>query len=105
MAVNVTLAQFAEKPNEILDGVEVGKVTEDVRRRLSIDSRTNGLVVTAVDDKSEYAQDLPVGAVIVEINRTPVDDIASAKAALHAGRNLLLVYSQGFAKYVVVTKR
>jgi len=65
MAVNVTLAQFAEKPNEILDGVEVGKVTEDVRRRLSIDSRTNGLVVTAVDDKSEYAQDLPVGAVIV----------------------------------------
>jgi Do/DeqQ family serine protease len=105
MAVDVTLAQFAEKPNEILDGVEVGKVSDDIRRRLALDSRTTGLVVTAVDEKSEYAQELPVGSVIAEINRNPVEDIASAKAALHPGRNLLLVYSQGFAKYVVVTKR
>jgi Do/DeqQ family serine protease len=105
LTVQVTLAQFAEKPNEILTGVEVGKVTDDVRRRLGIDSRTAGVVVTAVDEKSEYAQELPVGAVIVEINRIPVDDIASAKAALKAGRNLLLVYYQGFRNYVVVTKR
>ncbi len=105
MTVSVTLAQFAEKPNEILEGVEVGKLTEDVRRRLGLDARITGLVVTAVDEKSEYAQDLPVGAVIAEINRTPVEDIASAKTALHAGRNLLLVYSQGHAEYVVVSKR
>jgi serine protease Do/serine protease DegQ len=105
MTVQVTLSQFAEKPNEILDGVEVGKLTDDVRRRLGIDSRTSGLIVTAVDDKSDYAEDLPVGAVIVEINRNPIEDIASAKAALHSGRNLLLVYTQGYAKYVVVTKR
>jgi len=105
MTVDVTLTQFAEKPNEILDGVEVGKVTDDVRRRLGIDSRTAGVVVTAVDEKSEYAQELPVGSVIVEINRMPVDDIASAKAALKSGRNLLLVYYQGFRNYVVVTKR
>jgi serine protease Do/serine protease DegQ len=105
MTVDVTLTQFAEKPNEILDGVEVGKLTDDIRRRLGIDSRTTGLVVTAVDEKSEYAQELPVGSVIVEINRTPVEEVASAKTALHAGHNLLLVYSQGYAKYVVVTKR
>jgi serine protease Do/serine protease DegQ len=105
MTVNVTLAQFAEKPNEILEGVEVGKLTDDVRRRLGLDSRITGLVVTAVDEKSDYAQDLPVGAVIAEINRTPVEDIPSAKSALHAGRNLLLVYSQGRAEYVVVSKR
>ena len=105
MAVDVTLAQFAEKPNEILDGVEVGKLTDEVRRRLGIDSRTTGLVVTAVSEKSDYAEELPVGSVIVEINRTPIEDIASARAAIHSGRNLLLVYSQGYAKYVVVTKR
>jgi len=105
MSVDVTLALFAEKPNEILDGVEVGKITDDARRRLGIDSRTTGLVVIAVDEKSDYAQALPVGSVIVEINRTPIDDIASAKAAIRSGRNLLLVYSQGYAKYVVVTKR
>jgi Do/DeqQ family serine protease len=105
MTVEVTLAQFAEKPNEILDGVEVGKLTDEVRRRLGIDARTTGLVVTAVEEKSEYAEELPVGSVIVEINRTPIEDIASARAAIHSGRNLLLVYSQGYAKYVVVTKR
>ena len=105
MTVNVTLAQFAEKPNEILEGVEVGKLTEEVRRRLGLDSRITGLVVTSVDDKSDYAQELPVGSVIAEINRTPVDDLAGAKAALHPGRNLLLVYSQGRAEYVVVSKR
>jgi len=105
MTVEVTLAQFAEKPNQILDGVEVGKLTDEVRRHLGIDSRTTGLVVTAVDEKSDYAEVLPVGSVIVEINRTPVEDIASARAAIHSGRNLLLVYSQGFPKYVVVTKR
>jgi serine protease Do/serine protease DegQ len=104
MTVNVTLAQFAEKPNEILEGVEVGKLTDEVRRRLGLDTRITGLVVTNVDDKSDYAQDLPVGSVIAEINRTPVDDLAGAKAALRSGRNLLLVYSQGRAEYVVVSK-
>ncbi len=105
LVVNVTLTQFAEKPNELLDGVEVGKLTDDVRRHLNIDGRVTGLVVAKVDEKSEYAQDLPQGAVIVEINRSPVDDVASAKALLHPGRNLLLVYYQGYQRYVVVTKR
>jgi len=104
MALSVTLAQFAEKPNEILEGIEVAKVTEDVRHRLAIDPRMTGLVVTASDEKSEFAQELPIGSVIVEINRAPIEDIASARAALHSGRNLLLVYAQGYAKYVVVTK-
>jgi len=76
-----------------------------VRRHLNIDGRVTGLVVAKVDEKSEYAQDLPQGAVIVEINRSPVDDVASAKALLHPGRNLLLVYYQGYQRYVVVTKR
>jgi serine protease Do/serine protease DegQ len=104
MVINVTLGQFAEKPNELLAGIEVGKLTDDVRRHLGIDSRVTGLLVTNVDDKSDYAQDLPQGAVIVEINRSPVDDITSAKALLHSGHNLLLVYYQGYQRYVVVTK-
>ena len=104
MVINVTLGQFAEKPNELLTGIEVGKLTDDARRRLGIDSRITGLVVTSVAEKSDYAENLPLGAVIVEINRSPVDDIATAKALLHAGHNLLLVYYQGYQRYVVVTK-
>jgi serine protease Do/serine protease DegQ len=104
MVLNVTLAKLSEKPNELLPGVEVGKLTDDVRSHLGIDSRITGLVVAKVDEKSTYAQDLPQGAVIVEINRSPVDDLAAAKALLHPGHNLLLVYYQGFQRYLVVTK-
>jgi len=105
LTLAVTLTQFSERPNELLDGIEVGKLTDDVRRHLGIDSRITGLVVTKVDDKSEYNQDLPQGAVVVEINRSPADDLETAKALLHPGRNLLLVYYQGYQRYVVVTKR
>ena len=104
MTIKVTLGQNAEKPNELLTGLEVGKISDDVRRHLGIDARITGLIVTKVDEKSDYAQDLPLGAVIVEINRTPVDDQAAAKALLHAGHNLFLVYYQGYQRYVVVTK-
>jgi serine protease Do/serine protease DegQ len=105
LVLAVTLTQFSERPNELLDGIEVGKLTDDVRRHLGIDARITGLVVTKVDDKSEYNQDLPQGAVVVEINRSPADDLETAKALLHPGRNLLLVYYQGYQRYVVVTKR
>jgi serine protease Do/serine protease DegQ len=104
LTLSVTLGEFAEKPNEILDGIEVGRLTDDARRRLGIDGRITGLVITKADDKSVYAQDLPAGAVIVEINRAPVDDLAAAKSRLHAGHNLFLVYYQGYQRYVVVTK-
>jgi serine protease Do/serine protease DegQ len=104
MVIPVTLGEFSERPNEILDGIEVGRLTDDVRRHLGIDGRITGLVVTKVDDKSTYAEELPLGAVIVEINRVPVDDLADAKARLHPGHNLFLIYFQGFQRYVVVTK-
>lgn len=101
---NVTLAKFAENPNELLDGVQVDKITDEIRTRLGIDPRINGLVVTEVKENSDYAENLPVGAIIVEINRIPIDDIAAAKAALHPGHNLLLVSFRGYQRYVVVTK-
>jgi serine protease Do/serine protease DegQ len=104
VTIKVILGQKEEKPNELMAGVEVGKISEDVRRHLNIDSRITGLVVTKVDEKLDFAADLPLGSVIMEINRTPVEDLASARSLLHAGHNLLLVYFQGFPKYVVVQK-
>jgi len=104
LSLKATLGQNAEKPNELLTGVEVGKLSEDVRRHLGIDARINGLVVTKVDPKSDNAQDLPEGAIIVEINRQPVEDVAQAKALVHPGHNLFLVYFQGYQRYVVVNK-
>ncbi len=104
LTVTAVLGQFGEKPNQLLEGVEVGKLGDEARRRLSLDAQVTGLVVTAVDEKSPYSQDLPVGSVIVEINRSSVDDIASARRLLHAGHNLLLVRFRGYQKFLVVTK-
>ena len=106
LTISATLAPYSERPNELFAGIEVGKLTDDVRRHLGIDSRINGLVVTKVDEKSDSAQYLSQGAVIVEINRSPVADIAAAKALVHPGGNLLLVYFPGGGqRYLVITKR
>ena len=104
MSVPVTLAEVADKPNELLPGVEVGKLSDDVRRHLGIDARIQGLIVTAVDEKSDYAENLPVGTIIMEINRNPVDDLATAKALLKVGHNLVLVQFRDIRRYLVVTK-
>jgi serine protease Do/serine protease DegQ len=104
MMVPVVLAEVADKPNELLPGVEVGKLSEDVRRHLGIEGRISGLIVTAVDEKSDYAEKLPVGTVIMEINKNPVDDLATAKALLRVGNNLILVQFRDIRRYLVVTK-
>ena len=104
LKIDVTLGQFGERSNEFLVGVTVGKLTDDLRKRFGIDPRITGVVVTEVDEKSPFAQDLPVGSVISDVNRVEVSDVSDAKAALHAGHNLLLVYFQRFSRYLVVTK-
>ena len=103
VTLDVTLEPFPEVLNEFLSGVQVDKVTDDIRKRLGLDPRVNGVVVSEVKENSEHAQELPVGAVIVEINRIPVSDVANARAALHPGHNLLLVSFRGYQRYVVVT--
>ncbi len=105
LSIDVTLTQFAEAPNELLGGVQVDKITDDNRKRFELDPRLTGVVVTDVKENSEHAEDLPVGAVIIEINRNPVDDVASARASLHPGHNLLLVSYRGYQRYIVVTTR
>ena len=105
VSVDVTLTQFAESPNEFVSGVQVGKITDELRKRFELDPRLTGVVVTDVKENSEHAEDLPLGAVIVEVNRTPVDDVASARASLHPGHNLLLVSYRGYQRYIVVTTR
>jgi serine protease Do/serine protease DegQ len=103
LPLTVTLEKFEDRPDELLKGVNVTPVTDEIRRQRSLDPRVTGLMVREVEENSPFAESLPVGAVIVEINRTPIDGLASAQAALHPGRNLLLVYFHGRAQYEVLT--
>lgn len=88
---------------QFLEGVSVEPVTPELRQEHQLPENVAGLVVTEVDADSRYAEDLPVGSVIVEINRRKVNDLSSAQAALQDGRNLLLVSYRGSTRYVLLT--
>ncbi|HVS52206.1 MAG TPA: Do family serine endopeptidase [Opitutaceae bacterium] len=101
--VSVTLDKFAEKPNELFAGVNVKALTNEDRRRLDIDARITGLLITDVDDHSPFAEQLAPNSVIVELNRSPVTDLTTAKQLLNQpGNNLLLLYSRGGLRYVAL---
>lgn len=102
--VAVTLDKFAEKPNELIAGVNVRSLGRDDRRRLNIDLRVTGLLITDIDDDSPYRDRLAANAVIMEINRVPVQDLGQARELIQQGRrNLLAIYYRGAARYVVIT--
>ena len=103
-SLEVTLGELSEKPNELFSGVNIGPVSDDVRRRNGLDSRVAGVVVTEVDENSVYAARLVAGMVIVEINQRLVTDVASAKrAVILPGVNLLRVNYRGVYGFVTVT--
>ncbi len=92
--------------DELIPGVTVVKLTPDKRRQLNIDDSVNGLLITNIDDSSPYSDRLVEGAVIVEINRTPVSDVASAQQLIVPGDNLFLVYYQGVYHFLrIVVKQ
>lgn len=103
-ALEVTLGKLAEDLRELLPGVEATPLTEEQRSRLNIDRRVDGLVVTKVAEDSPYASRLVPNLVIVEINRSAVQDVAGARELLHEGRNLLLIYYRGIYRYMTLRK-
>lgn len=103
MEMKVTLGRLLDNPGELLAGVEATPLTEDLRRRLNLDSRITGLVITNVAPDSPYADRLVPNVVLVEINRSPVVDLNGAREQLRTGRNLLLVFYRGVFRYLTLT--
>jgi Do/DeqQ family serine protease len=102
--IDVTLGKVIDNPNELFPGVNVMELTPEVRRRLGIqDTRINGLVITSVADDSPYRDRLAASMVILELNRSPVPDLRTAREKLVPGRNLLAVYDGRSIRFVVVT--
>ncbi len=86
---------------ELLPGVNTAPLTPDLRKQYRIDDRVEGLIVTGLDENSPYQDSFREGAVIEQINREPVGDLATARALLRDGRNLALVYYRGTYRYIV----
>jgi len=87
---------------ELFVGVTVSPVTSELRKEMHIDERIDGLVVTEVAETSPYRDVLPQGAVIEQLNRVPVTDLASAKRVLRDGRNLLFYYYRGVRRFITI---
>jgi len=91
--------------DELLEGIKAIHLDEDYRKQNDIDKRINGLVVTEVDPKSPYHDRLPVGTIILEINRQPVSSVQEGRAALAKGNNLLYIYYRGLLRYTSIRIR
>jgi len=101
--VALALGKADDKPDELIAGISIASLNEELRRKFSIDPRvTGGLVITDVAEDAADS-DLQAGMVILSINRVPVPDLASARQVLHPGRNLLGLYDHGAHLYAVVT--
>jgi Do/DeqQ family serine protease len=101
--VSVTLGKVDDRPNELIPGVDVRPLTAADRSRMKLDARVTGLLVTDVAADSPFRDDVVPGCVIMSIAQTPVNDLASARDLLQPGRNLLRIYDNGRAPYIVVT--
>lgn len=103
-AINVKLGKLSDAGrDELLTGVHVLPLSDQVRHALNLDGRVEeGLVISEVDPNSPYSDRLQPKMVIVEINRVPVADVDIARQLLEPGRNLLRVIVRGQARYVPV---
>jgi Do/DeqQ family serine protease len=101
-SIEVTLDKYAEKPNELIAGVDVRPINSDDRRRLRLDPRVTGLIITDITHDSPYAGVLAADAVIMEINKTAVRTVDDARELVQPGRNLLAVYYRGRATFIVI---
>lgn len=102
--IEVTLGTVTENPNELLAGVNVEPLTPEARRRLGVlDQRINGLVITSVAEDSPFRDRLAPKMVIMELNRTPVRDLRTARERIVPGRNLLAVYDGRSVRFLVLT--
>jgi Do/DeqQ family serine protease len=90
---------------ELLPGVSVEPLSDDTRRQYRIDDRVDGLVITDMADTSPFQDSFRPGYVIVQINRLPVIDLATAKKAIRSGRNFALIYFRGQYRYIIFQAR
>jgi serine protease Do/serine protease DegQ len=89
--------------NDLLPGIQASRLTDELRKKYRIDDAIGGLVVTDVDVKSAYSDRLQEGMVILQIDRSDVTDVQSAREALRPGRHLLRVFRRGGVTFIPIT--
>ncbi len=100
------------KPSDpdVLDGVTVGDLDAEMRKKFDLPETAKGVVITEIDPESPSGEaGLKAGDVILEVNREP---ITSSKQAVDLSEKvkkekkvLLRVSTKGQSRYVVVERK
>jgi serine protease Do len=101
----VALGRSEKEPQEASLGLTLTPLTPEKARRLGVDERTRGLVVTGVDRKGPTAGFLRPGDLILEVNRRPVASLKEFQRALGKGQNTLLLVQRGSSQLFLVIQR
>lgn len=92
---------------DVLDGVTVGDIDAEARKKFSIPDGTKGVVVIDIQEESAcYAAGVRVGDVILEIEKKPInsanDAVAMSEQLKKEKEVLLRVSTKGASRFVVV---
>lgn len=87
---------------ELLEGVTVTPLTDEIRTAYGAPERLTGLAITSVSSDSSLRQYLREGMVLIEINDRSVTDLAKGQQALRRGLNKLYIYDRGRTGYFAV---
>ncbi|GBD99873.1 putative periplasmic serine endoprotease DegP-like precursor [bacterium BMS3Abin07] len=113
--LNVKIGELPEKlmssasgEGPALKGITVRDLTPDIRERLGISEKVNGVVVSGVAPDSDAYGKLMSGDIIREINRKTINNIGDYRKSLteSSGQKdiLLLVYRKGAYIYLTISR-
>jgi serine protease Do/serine protease DegQ len=104
--IEVLVGRVVENPDELFTGVDVTPLTAEARRRIGLnDPRITGLLISKVAPDSPYRDRLAEDMVILELNRSPVPDLRTARERIRPGRNLLAIFDGRAIRYLVISIR
>lgn len=92
----------SDSSGDLLDGVTVTPLTDEIRTAYGVPERLNGLAVVSVSNNSNLQQYLREGMVLIEINDRPVSNLPEGQQALRRGANKLYIYDRGRTGYFAI---
>ena len=101
--MEVTLSRLPEDnaaPTNFSPASPWRAISDELRRTYRVPDEVDGLVVTEIADDSPFREQFRPGMVIVQVNRAPVEDVASARALLRPGLNFCYVWIRGGFRYI-----
>ncbi len=103
------MTSLKESFDNLLNKVSVQELSPQLKTRLGIPERVNGVIITDIGDDSPAKGHLQRGDVIVEINKIPInnlDDYESVVSKIQAHEEILiLIFRQNRHTFVILSKR